>query len=421
MRVAIAAILRHPGRSTLLVLTFALGFASVIAIVATVEGGRRSIRSDVLSLGVDVIAALNPVSLGPLREIGELSPGSRAIDAAAVHELQAELGDTVAAVIPLRMELVLVGSGERSVATTLMATSPRFAGVMRTGLLAGRFLDDGDRSPAAGATDAPPSPAVLDEALARLLSPEDPAALVGALVVLTRAGRPLSARVVGVMRDPITLRKHLDAFDGQAAARTVVAKRLEFRNIYVPWRADSDPPSGVLIQVHDPEDAEDELPRLAGFFSSRGMDPYLYAQRTWADFVIGIVDRFSFLSNFLWIVDLLIVVVLTATISLLSVEERTAEVALRRAEGATRTQVVLPLLVEATLLALLSLPVGYALGRLVLEIGIRPVLDWPPHLPPLAVAGTPAAIIVAAWLAHFLPARRIARLDPAAVLRQQGE
>jgi len=420
LRTAITAILRHPGRSTLLVLTFALGFASVLAVVATIEGGRRSIRSDVLSLGVDVVAALNPVDLGPLPALGSLAPGTRPVDAAAASELAAELGDSVAAVIPLRMELGLVAAPGRTVTTTLMATSPRFAGVMRSGLLAGRFLDAHDRFPGPESPGAR-VPVVLDEALARLIAPESPGELVGEEIALTRAGLARPAVVVGVMRDPISLRRHLDAFDGQAGARAVVAKRLEFRNVYLPWRADADPPSGVLVQLHDPEDADLALPRLEAFFSARGMRPYIYAQRSWAEFVIGIVDRFSSLSHFIWVVDLLVVVLLTATISLLSVDERTSEVALRRAEGATRAQVVRPLLVEATLLALLSMPIGYALGRAVLEFGIRPVLDWPPYLPPLAVWGTPAAVLLAAWLAHLLPARRIARLEPAAVLREQSE
>jgi hypothetical protein len=410
-------IVRHPGRSTLLVLTFALGFASVLATVATIEGGRRSIREDVMSLGVDVIAALNPIEMAHIPLLGALARGKRPIDAPAASDLGIELGDTVRAVIPLRMELVLVRAEERAVATTAMATTPRFEGVLRTGLLAGRFLDGGDR-----VHDDPeiPVPAVLDEALARELG-GDPAAHVGRELTLLRDGRPGRVRIVGVLRDPISLRRHLEAFDGQARARAVTARRLEFKNIYLPWRAAVDAPSGVLVQLHDPDDAEAVLPRLEAFFAERSMSPYYHVQRRWVDFVIEIVDRFSSLSHFIWVVDLLVVVILTATISLLSVDERAGEVALRRAEGATRAQVVLPLLGEATLLAILSIPLGYAIGSAILEYGIRPVLDWPPHLPPLAVWGTPASIVAAAWLAHLLPARRIARLEPAAVLAEHRE
>ncbi len=418
MRESIIPILRHPGRSALLVLTFALGFASVIASVATIEGGRQTIRSDAMALGIDVIAALNPVTVGPVTLIGESRAGTRPVDVAAIADLEREFGGAVAGVIPFRMELVLLRSGEKSVPTTAMATTPRFEGVLRAGLLAGRFLDAGDRIP-----DAPelPMPGVLDEALARELRPEDPAALVGEVISIFRAGKLGSVRVLGVFRDPISLRKHLKAFDGQSQARKITARRLEFKNVYLPWRPEVDAPSGVLVQLSDPDDADSILPRLESFFSARQMEPYFHVQRRWVEFVIDIVDRFSSLSHFIWIVDLLFVVVLTGTISIMSVEERYPEVALRRAEGATRAQVVLPLLGEATLLAVMSVPIGYGIGRMILEFGIRPVLDWPPYLPPLAVWGTPAAMVIAAWLAHLIPAQRIARLDPAAVLSDHRE
>ena len=72
--------------------------------------------------------------------------------------------------------------------------------------------------------------------------------------------------------------------------------------------------------------------------------------------------------------------------------------------------------ISATLLALLAMPLGLGIGLLILEFGVEPILDWSPYLPPLAVWGTPGLVILAAWLAHGIPARRIAKLDPARVL-----
>ena len=78
---------RHPLRSLLVLFTFSLGFASVVATVATVEGGRRTIQNDLENLGVDVIAAINPLRVGPIT-IGDGSRGSRLIDGAMVRELE---------------------------------------------------------------------------------------------------------------------------------------------------------------------------------------------------------------------------------------------------------------------------------------------------------------------------------------------
>lgn len=412
---AILPILHHPGRSALLVLTFGLGFASVLTMVATIEGGRRSIHDDATALGVDIIACLNPVSIGPLPVVGSFGEGERPIDAAAALELGDALGDDVHAVVPMRLELVLVRDDVRTATTTLMATTHEFGGVVRSGILAGRFLDAGDHYP-----DEPgrPVPAVLDEALARDFAPDDPARLVGTSLSLFRGGKRGVVTVLGVVRDPISLRKHLQAFDGQSQARQVSARRLEFKNVYVPWRPEVDAPSGVLVQLNDPDDVEAIVPRLDAFFSARGMKPFFHVQRTWVQFVIDIVDRFSSLSHFFWAIGLIVVVALTGTISLMSVEERFGEVALRRAEGATRLDVVLPLWGESTILALLSMPVGYGIAQGIIAFGVRPILDWPPYLPPLAIWGTPVVVLVVAWCAYLLPARWVARLEPAAVLRE---
>ena len=417
VRVGGRGILRHPGRSFLLVTTYALGFASVLAAVATIEGGRKSIREDALALGVDVVAVLNPVQIGPISLLGTAEEGAKPVDLAAIRALTEDLGSDVRAVIPLRMELALVRSDNLATTTTLMATAPPFEGVLRAGLLAGRFFGTSDRI---SEDPTVPTPVVFDEALARTFHPEDPASLVGQDLQVFRAGRLSPVRVVGVFHDPISLRKHMSAFDGQAKARDVSARRLEFKNVYFPWD-DTLEPSGVMVQLLDEGDVEEIVPRIRALLSAREIEPFYHVQRTWVEFVIEIVDRFSSLSHFIWIVDLLMVVVLTATISLLSISERYPEVALRRAEGATRVQVVRPLLLEAVWLGVLSMPVGVGVGLLIVQFGIRPILDWPPYLPPLALWGTPLTVIFAALLAHLVPAWRIARLDPAPVLSEHSD
>ena len=407
-RIGGRGILRNPARSALLTTTYAFGFASVLAAVATIEGGRKNIKEDAVNLGVDVIAALNPIKISPL----PFSPETPKVDRPAIAAVEDELGDSVRAVIPIQMNLALIQHESAMVTTTSMTTSPDFEGVLRSGLLAGRFLDETDEmSPDSDA----PIPVVLDEALAREFDAESPEALVGQTLRIVRgfSSRPLT--VVGVFNDPISLRKHVETFDSQASARDLFARRLEFRNIYLPWNDGLDP-SGVLVQLHDEADVEAIAPRLESVLSARGIEPFYHVQRTWVDFIIEIVDRFRSLSSFIWAVDLLMVIVLTATISLLAVSERYPEVALRRAEGASRRQVVVPLLVEATWLGVLSIPFGLALGVGIIQFAIRPILDWPPYLPPLALWGTPATVIVSAWLSHAIPAFRIARLDPAPVL-----
>lgn len=409
VREVTAGIGRHPLRSALIAFTFAIGFGSALLTISTVEGGRRTTRKMLEGLGIDVIACFNPMQLGPVA-IGR--PTGKAIDQKVIEDLRGHLGDQVREVVPMLMEMTLIYDPEdrSAYATTTMAvTSPEFAGILRSGVLAGRFFGPEDRF------EGGSSPVVMDEALARLFL-ENPADAVGMEFPALRQGQPFRARVVGVMRDPILLRRHLDAWDAFAKAREVTARRLEFRNLYVPYDPAKDRPSGALVQVGEVEDVESVDAQLTEFFQTREIEPLYYVQKQWVDSLVEIVDQFSFLAQFLWIVDLVGVLILAGTISFLAVEERFGEVALRRAEGATRADVVLPLILEGMVLAIAALPVGWVMAEWIMKRFIQPILLWEPEYTVFAVVGTPCLLLLVGAGMNYLPARRIAGLSPARVL-----
>lgn len=408
LRDVLLALARQRVRSALVLTTFAIGFASVLMTIAVVEGGRRAISKDLRNLGVDCIACLNPLQVGWV-EIGETR--GRKLDREDVAALRHELGDTARAVIPFKMELAGVLDLFRAKRSpTYMVTTPEFGNVLAGGMLAGRFLQDGDRF----GSDV--TPVVLDEAFARELD-DEPARMVGQQFETSRGGKKFTARVVGVMRDPISLRQQLGMFDSQAMARSISARRLEFKNIYLPM-ADEDP-SGVIVQA-PAVDAVDELAeRTRAILTARGVDPFFHIQKRWAEFLIDMVDRFSSLANFFWVVNLLVVLLLNSTIATLAIEERYPEIAVRRVEGATRSAVILPIVVEGCLLALLALPMGYGLAVGLLQSLVEPVLLWKSELPGVALWGTGLLVVFLGALTNFVPARRIAKLSPARVLAER--
>lgn len=418
MRIATAisltmtAIFRHPIRSILVSSTFALGFASVLSIIATIEGGQRSVTHDLQALGTDLVACLNPIEVGPLPPLGTVEKGFRPIDVGDFDALQAEFSSTVEAVIPFSVDLVVTRIGEIAMTHTLISTEPAFEKVVRSGILAGRFLEEQDFSlPLAGS----PIPAAIDEALA-LRFTDDPGSLVGTRINTMRGGKPVEIEIIGVLADPITLRKHLQIFDGSSRARTIAARRLEFLNLYLPFQKTADRCAGILVDAGEPADIDHLMPRLKAFFQSRGVDPYYHIQKLWVQQVLEMASRLSRVGHFLWIVDLLVVLVLVGSISLLAVDETFFEVALRRAEGATVLQVVAPVLLEGVLLAAAGIVPGALLASVILREGIQPVLLWQPYLPPLAVWGTPVLLLLTALVSYAIPARKVARLQPAGVL-----
>ncbi|MFD5398788.1 ABC transporter permease [Streptomyces sp. NPDC127097] len=105
------------------------------------------------------------------------------------------------------------------------------------------------------------------------------------------------------------------------------------------------------------------------------------------------------------------------------ISQRSREIALMRAIGASRRQVVRSVLAEAALLGLISSAVGFALG-IGLAVGLRAVLEangagfpaGPVVISPAAVLSALGVGVVVTVLAAWLPSRKAAKIAPVEAL-----
>jgi putative ABC transport system permease protein len=105
-------------------------------------------------------------------------------------------------------------------------------------------------------------------------------------------------------------------------------------------------------------------------------------------------------------------------VMLVSVTERTREIGLRLAVGATGGWVQAQFLGEAVLLSLLGGTAGIALG-IVASLVLGRVLGWRMSIPPQALVLAPLCATAVGVFFGFYPARRAARLDPIVALRHE--
>src|SRR6476661_1624933 len=105
-------------------------------------------------------------------------------------------------------------------------------------------------------------------------------------------------------------------------------------------------------------------------------------------------------------------------IMMISVTERTREIGVRKALGATRGTILFQFLVEAVTMTGIGAIIGLVLGTLAALL-IKQTTPVAASVPPLAVVAALASSCVTGVLFGMLPAAKAAKLDPVAALRYE--
>ena len=105
-------------------------------------------------------------------------------------------------------------------------------------------------------------------------------------------------------------------------------------------------------------------------------------------------------------------------VMMISVTERTREIGVRKALGATQGQILWQFLVEAATLTLIGGAVGMVLGG-GLAYAVAHLTPVPARVPPLAILAALGASIVTGVVFGIVPAQRAARMDPVEALRYE--
>ncbi len=105
-------------------------------------------------------------------------------------------------------------------------------------------------------------------------------------------------------------------------------------------------------------------------------------------------------------------------VMMISVTERTREIGVRKALGATQGEILWQFLVEAATLTLIGGAIGMIMGG-GLAYAVSHLTPIPAKVPPLAIVAALAASVLTGVVFGIVPAQRAARMDPVEALRYE--
>ncbi|HWA15069.1 MAG TPA: ABC transporter permease [Gemmatimonadales bacterium] len=397
-KVAMSSIRANAMRSILTMLGIIIGVGAVITMVAIGTGAQRAVEAQIEAMGSDLLTVypgqqfMRGVASG--QRVGLTTDDADALKRS---------GGSMVGIVPEMQSQLQVKYGGTNINTAIIGATSNFPEVKRFKVAYGRFFTDGD-------DEGRERYAVVGADIPTMLN-ANPAALLKQEIQI----RGIAFEIIGVMAPkgaagswnnpdeqiviPLnTARYRVFGSDRLRQITVQIAKNAPLQRGMVDIE-------GALRRQHKIRPGEDND------FQIRNSQDILATQA-------ATTQIFTTLLASIAAVSLVVGGIGIMNIMLVSVTERTREIGVRKALGATRINIMFQFLIEALVLCLAGGTIGILLGTWVTNI-LAKAQGWNAIVSPESIMlsfGTSAAI---GLLFGLWPAKRAAGLDPIVALRYE--
>jgi putative ABC transport system permease protein len=399
IRLALRALARNKMRTLLTMLGIIIGVGAVICTVAIGQGAGNQVQAQIQNLGTNLVMVFaGSVNTGGVRM------GSQATKTLTADDAQAILQHVpnITAVSPSVIAAVQVVNAGQNWATRIQGVSAEYLDLRSWPLVEGSNFSTRDVEDAGDVC-------VIGKTVAtQLFGDDDP---VGKTIRI----KNLPFRVLGLLATKGQNSFGQDQDDTIFAPYTTVQKKIsgiswvQMINAGVDTQADIPTAqkqiASLLRQRHHLRPTEDDD------FIIRSPDELAQtadATSRILTLLLGSIASVSLLVGGIGIMNIMLV----------SVTERTREIGVRMAVGATEEDVQHQFLSEALVLSSLGGFIGIVLG-IVGSILVSRALKWPTVVSPVSVVVAAVFSVAVGIFFGYYPARKAARLDPIEALRYE--